>query len=74
MNDVCIGGCWHGSQLLQSHKSNYFVVKDKISKQTILYKRFFMWFAEEKHTFWVADSLGYVEAKESIMCYLKQIE
>ena len=39
--NICIGGYWHGSQLLKSHKSHYFIVKDKSSGETKLYKRFF---------------------------------
>lgn len=72
--NICIGGYWHGSQLLKSHKSHYFIVKDKSSGETKLYKRFFIWFSGEKYTFWIENSLGYIEAKEKITFYLDQIK
>lgn len=72
--NICIGGCWHGNQPLKKQKSTYFIAKDKTSGKITLYERFFIWFVGEKHTFWVADSLGHLEAQEKIMFYLNQIE
>ena len=72
--NICIGGCWHGSKLLQNQKSNSFVVKDKNTGEVTVYERFSIWIAEERHTFWVADFLGYTDAKERIMLYLNQME
>ncbi|RFC83103.1 hypothetical protein C9E89_013335 [Acinetobacter sichuanensis] len=72
--NICIGGSWHGSQLLKGQKSNHFLAKDKATGQHITYERFVIKYENEVCTFWIANTLSRLEANEKMMFYLNQLK
>lgn len=70
--NICIGGPWHGSQLLGDSAENNFTVKDKISMKKVKYNKKIIQMKNDVYIFWISVELSESEASTFISEYLRE--